>query len=153
MTQTSDRIEKQILLRAPRSRVWKALTDPQQFGEWFGCELSGPFKAGERLRGRITAKGYEHLTMDLAVERVQPETALAFRWHPYAVEVDVDYSSEPMTLVSFELEERDAGVLLKVVESGFDQIPLARRAQAFRMNDEGWAAQVKNVERYLVQAR
>jgi uncharacterized protein YndB with AHSA1/START domain len=149
----ADRIEKQILLRAPRTRVWTALTDPEQFGAWFGCELAGPFKPGEKLRGRITAKGYEHLTMELAVERVHPETSLAFRWHPYAIEVDVDYSSEPMTLVQFELEEREGGTLLKVVESGFEQIPIARRATAFRMNGDGWSAQVKNIERYLGQTR
>lgn len=145
----TDRIEKRILLRAPRSRVWRALTDTQEFAKWFGAELSGTFAPGARLRGPVTHEGYEHLTQDLTVDRMEPERMVSWRWHPNAIEPDKDYSAEATTLVTFELEEVEGGTLLTVVESGFDQIPLARRKDAYRGNDEGWTHQMESIQRYV----
>jgi uncharacterized protein YndB with AHSA1/START domain len=147
----TDAIEKTVTLRAPRSRVWRAITDTKEFGEWFRVKLEGSFAEGAITRGRITYPGYEHLTMEMQVERIEPERYFAYRWHPYAVDPNVDFSSEPTTLVEFRLEEADGGTVLRVVESGFDRIPLARRAEAFRMNDGGWTEQMKNIERYVSQ--
>jgi len=145
----TDRIEKQVTLRASRSRVWRAITDPEEFGKWFGVKLEGPFAQGATSRGKITHPGYEHLTMEMRIERLEPERYFAYRWHPYAVEPGVDYSSEPTTLVEFRLEEAGRGTVLTIVESGFDRIPLARRAEAYRMNDQGWTEQTRNIERYV----
>jgi uncharacterized protein YndB with AHSA1/START domain len=148
----TDRIEKQVVLRAPRARVWRALTDVTEFGQWFGARLQSPFIAGATVRGNITHPGYEHLTMELFVERIEPERYFAYRWHPYAVEPGVDYSPEPTTLVEFRLDESKEGTILTIVESGFDRIQLARRAEAFRMNEGGWTEQAKNIERYVSQS-
>ena len=146
---STDRIEKKILLRAPRSRVWRALTDAREFGAWFRVDLEGAFAEGATVRGRITHPGYEHLTMEMMIERIEPERLFSYRWHPYAVRTDVDYSAEPTTLVEFSLEETSAGTLLTIVESGFDRIPSDRRAEALRMNDGGWSEQIKNIERHV----
>lgn len=147
---SSDRIERKILLKAPRSTVWRAFANAESFGKWFGVALEGKrFVAGERTQGQITYPGYEHLVWDVQVARVEPERVFAFRWHPYAVEPGMDYSSEPTTLVLFELEDMDGGTLLKVVESGFDNIPAERRLKAFRMNSRGWDEQMTNIETYL----
>ncbi|MBU6959199.1 SRPBCC family protein [Pseudomonas sp. CVAP len=147
---SSDRIERKILLKAPRSTVWRALANAESFGKWFGVALEGKrFVAGERTRGQITYPGYEHLVWDVQVARVEPERVFAFRWHPYPVDPTVDYSSEPTTLVLFELEDMEGGTLLKVVESGFDNIPEERRLKAFRMNSRGWDEQMTNIETYL----
>ena len=148
---TTDRIEKTITLRAPRSRVWRALTVAEEFGEWFRVKLEGPFVEGATVRGRITHPGYEHLTMEIMVERVDPERYFAYRWHPYAIDPGVDYSKEPTTLVEFRLEDAAGGTVLTLTESGFDRIPLSRRAEAFRMNDNGWSEQLKNIERHVSQ--
>jgi len=145
----TDRIEKTIVLRAPRSRVWRALSNAQEFGTWFGCKFHGAFKPGARVEGQITSPGYEHLTIEFFIERMDPESLMSYRWHPYAIEPDVDYSKEPTTLVEFRLEEVAGGTQLTIVETGFDGIPLARRAEAFRMNDDGWTSQVKNIERHV----
>ncbi len=145
----TDRIEKSVILRAPRARVWRALANADEFGNWFGVRLTGAFTPGAGVVGRITTPGYEHLTMEMLVERVEPESLLSYRWHPYAVEPGVDYASEPTTLVEFRLAEVEGGTRLTVAESGFDQIPLARRAEAFRMNDQGWAEQIRNIERHV----
>jgi uncharacterized protein YndB with AHSA1/START domain len=150
----SDRIEKQIVIRAPRSRVWRAIANRTEFGEWFGVRFpAGTFSAGEHVQGNITHPGYEHLTMDLDVVEVSPETRLSFRWHPYAIDPSVDYSSEEQTLVTFTLEDAPEGTLLTVVESGFDRVPLHRRAEAFRMNENGWSQQMKNIERHVAASR
>ena len=153
MTSTStDRIEKRILLRALRSRVWRALTDAREFGAWFRVALEGPFAEGATIRGRITYPGYEHVTMEMLVERMDPERLFSYRWHPYAVSPDADYSAEPTTLVEFRLEEVPGGTLLTIVESGFDRLPSDRRAEAFRMNDRGWAEQTENIARHVAAA-
>jgi uncharacterized protein YndB with AHSA1/START domain len=150
----TDRIEKQILIRAPRSRVWRAISDKTEFGTWFGVNFpAGAFVAGKNVTGKITNKGYDHLTMNIEVVEVTPETRLSYRWHPYAIDPNVDYSAEPSTLVTFTLDEVPEGTRLTVVESGFDQIPLHRRAEAFRSNEGGWAAQVKNIERHVTASR
>ena len=148
MTST-DRIEKRVVLRAPRNRVWRALTKAEEFGEWFRMKLEGEFAQGAPIRGRITHPGYEHVMLEMLIERIEPERYFSYRWHPYAVDPAVDYSAEPMTLVEFTLEETDGGTALTIVESGFDRIPLARRSEAFRMNDHGWTGQIKNIERYV----
>lgn len=148
-TATTDRIEKQILLHAPQSRVWRALTDAEEFGTWFRVKLEGPFSPGEWTRGNITWPGYEHITMEVKVERMEAEALFSFRWHPYAIDPKVDYSSEPTTLVEFRLESAEGGTLLKVIESGFDQLPAHRRDEAFRMNDGGWKQQLANIERHV----
>lgn len=149
VAQTSDRIEKQINLRAPRSRVWRALTDARDFGTWFGVVLENDFRPGVSVSGRITIPGFENVTFNLAIERMDPEHYFSYRWHPYAIDPKVDYSAEPTTLVEFRLDEVATGTRLTVTESGFDRIPLARRAEAFRMNTGGWEAQLKNIERYV----
>lgn len=148
-TSSTGRIEKRIALRAPRSRVWRAITTAEEFGTWFRVKLDGPFAAGATIRGRITSPGYEHLTVEMLVERVEPQRYFSYRWHPYPIDPKKDYSTEPTTLVEFTLEETDSGTALTIVESGFDQIPLYRRAEAFRMNDQGWGGQIKNLERYV----
>jgi uncharacterized protein YndB with AHSA1/START domain len=148
---STDRIEKEIRLNAPRTRVWRALTNAQEFGEWFEVKLEGAFVPGATILGRITHRGYEHIRAEFSVERIEPEHFFSYRWHPYAVEPNVDYSKEPKTLVEFKLEEVAGGTLLRVVESGFDRIPLARRAEAYRSNDQGWAAQLENIARHVSQ--
>jgi uncharacterized protein YndB with AHSA1/START domain len=145
----SDKIEKKVLLRAPRARVFRALTDSQEFGTWFLARFDGPFVAGQSVTGQITYPGYEHMRFTLSVERIEPERYFAFRWHPYAVDPKTDYSGESPTLVEFFLEETPDGSALSIVESGFDRLPAQRRAEAFRMNDQGWSEQVRNIERHV----
>ncbi len=150
MNSSTDRIERKILLKAPRARVWRALSNAEEFGDWFGVALKGKtFTAGERVQGNITYPGYEHVVFDIVIERMEPERLLSWRWHPAAVDPAVDYSPEPTTLVVFELKEVDGGTLLSVVESGFDNIPPARRLDAFRMNSNGWDGQMKNIEKHV----
>jgi len=148
-TSSTDRIEKRIVLRAPRSRVWRAIANAAEFSAWFRVKLEGAFAEGATIRGRITHPGYEHVTLEMLVERIQPEQYFAYRWHPYAIDPKRDYSAEPTTLVEFTLEEAEEGTALTIVESGFDQIPLSRRAEAFRMNDQGWGGQTGNLARYV----
>lgn len=131
--------------------MWRALTSAEEFGSWFGAKLAGPFTAGARVRGPVTHKGYEHLTMDITIERMEPERLFSWRWHPHPIDPTVDYAAEPTTLVTFELKDAPEGTLLTVVESGFDGIPLARRASAYRGNEEGWTAQMENVQRHVGQ--
>jgi uncharacterized protein YndB with AHSA1/START domain len=148
-TSDTDRIEKEIFLRAPRARVWRALTDANEFGSWFGAEMKGPFAPGARVRGRVTHPGYEHMTMDITIEEMEPERRLSWRWHPGAAEPGQDFDAEPTTLVVFELTEEPGGTRLKVVETGFDRLPLERRARALRENTEGWSAQILNIEKHV----
>jgi uncharacterized protein YndB with AHSA1/START domain len=158
-----DQIEKKILLRAPRKRVWRALADSKEFGTWFGMTFDGPFTPGVVMRGVISPskvneevakaqKAHEGRAFEITIEKMDPERLFSFRWHPYALEPGVDYSAEPMTLVEFRLEEAKEGVMLTVTESGFDQIPLARRAKAFSANEGGWTIMVKVIEEYLATA-
>lgn len=160
---STDRIEKQILLHAPRKRVWRALSDSTEFGAWFGMKFDGPFSPGAIMRGHLVPtkvnadvakaqKQYEGLTFEITVEQMVPERLFSFRWHPHAIERGADYSAEPTTLVEFVLEETAGGVLLTVSESGFDRIPIARRATAFTANEGGWGVVIKLIADYLVQA-
>ena len=163
MTTTStDRIEKQVMLRAPRTRVWQALTDAAQFGEWFGARFEGPFIPGARVTGRIVGttvdpevakkqEQYADKPFEITIERMEPERLFSFRWHPGAVEPGVDYSKEPTTLITFTLEDAPGGTKLTVAESGFDGIPLERRAKAFTANERGWALQMTLIEKYLAR--
>jgi uncharacterized protein YndB with AHSA1/START domain len=146
-----DRIEKSILLRAPRACVWKALADAEVFGQWFGVKLNGQFAPGARLKGQVLHKGYENCPFEITIERMEPERLLSWRWHPHAIDPKKDYSAEPTTLVVFELKDVADGTLLTVVESGFEGIPLARRPEAYRGNEQGWAAQMKAIEKYVGQ--
>lgn len=147
-TKTTDRIEQRVVLRAPRTRVWRAIANAEEFGTWFRMKLEGAFTEGKPIRGMITVPGYEH-SIEMLVERIDPEQYFSYRWHPYAIQPGVDYSAEPTTLVEFKLEEVDGGTAVTIVESGFDRIPLGRRAEAFRMNNQGWAGQIKNLTRYV----
>jgi uncharacterized protein YndB with AHSA1/START domain len=150
-TTTTDRIERQTVVRAKRSRVWRALTNASEFSEWFGVRVDGPFTPGARVRGAVTHPGYEHLTFEIMIDQVQPERLFSWRWHPHPIDAAYDYSKEPTTLVVFELEDVADGTLLRVVESGFDQIPAARRLDAFRGNEEGWGEQMKQIDRYVAE--
>lgn len=147
----TDSIEKTIVLKAPVSRVWRALTDHNEFGAWFRVRLDGPFVAGEVSRGRITYPGYEHIRWEAVVQKIEPERYFSFTWHPYAIDPDEDYSGEPPTLVEFTLEPTAEGTLLRVVESGFDKLPARRRSEAFRMNERGWSIQIGNIATHVGQ--
>ena len=160
---STDRIEKQVLLRAPHARVWHAITDAKQFGTWFGVRFNGPFQAGTRIAGVIVPtavddavaarqKPYEGTRFEILIDRIDPERLFSFRWHPFAIDPAVDYSAEPMTLVEFVLEDVADGVMLTVTESGFDRIPLERRARAFAANDGGWTMQAALIANYLAAA-
>lgn len=147
----NDRIEKRIELRVPVSRVWRALTDYREFGSWFRVRLDGPFVAGQISRGQITFPGYEHVKWEALIQRIEPETLFSYSWHPYAVDPAIDYSGEPQTLVEFRLTPLPSGTLLVITESGFDKIPLERRAEAWRMNDGGWTEQLRQIERHVAE--
>jgi uncharacterized protein YndB with AHSA1/START domain len=146
---STDRIEKRIELQAPLARVWRAITDHREFGQWFRVNLETPFRPGEVTRGRIAYPGYEHLIMEVTAQKMEPERLFSYTWHPYAVDAGVDYSQEPSTLVEFTLSPIAGGTLLIVTESGFDAIPAARRDEAFRMDDRGWTEQMHNIEKYV----
>jgi uncharacterized protein YndB with AHSA1/START domain len=163
MSDVPDRIQKKVVLRAPRDRVWRAISDAREFGAWFGVEFDGPFVPGKPLRGKITPtkvdpevaatqKPYEGAAFEIVVDRVEPTRLFSFRWHPFAVDPGFDYASEPPTLVVFELSEVPGGTELTLTESGFDKLHPGRRAKAFTANEGGWAAQMKLVTRYLAHA-
>jgi len=158
----TDRIEKTILLHASRARVWRALTNADEFGSWFGMKFNGPFAPGAHMRGVMTPttvdpevaslqKPHEGMPFEITIDRIEPERLFSFRWHPFAIDPGVDYSHEPTTLIVFELEPVGADIRLTVTESGFDQIPLERRAQAFTANEGGWTKVVTLIEKYLAQ--
>ena len=148
---STDRIQKTVVLRAPRSKVWRALTDPAQFSQWFGVKVEEPFTPGHRVRGPVTTPEYAHLMFEITVDRMEPEQLFSWRWQPGG-NPDID-PAEPETLVIFELEEVGEGTRLTVTESGFDRIPLARRSKAYRENDEGWTAQLESIRQYLAASR
>jgi uncharacterized protein YndB with AHSA1/START domain len=160
MSSSTDRIEKKVLLRAPHARVWQAISDAKQFGTWFGVEFDGPFVAGERITGRMAPtkvdpavakmqEPYAGMKFDYTVDRIEPMRLFSFRWHPFAIDPKVDYSGEPTTLVVFALEEVTGGTQLTITETGFDRIPLERRAKAFAANEGGWSKQVELIAKYL----
>lgn len=145
----TDRIEKSLELRAPRSRVWRALTTAKEFSTWFRMSVDGEFAEGAVVRGSPMHKGFEHMKVELQIQRIDAERYFAYRWHPYPNDAKVDYSKEPTTLVEFFLEESPGGTNLRIVESGFDQLPAGRRDEAFRMNDGGWTGQLKNIANHV----
>jgi uncharacterized protein YndB with AHSA1/START domain len=145
----TNRIEKTVLLKAPKARVWRALSDAREFGTWFRVNLEGPFQLGKSVKGKLAVPGYEHLTLEMIVERMDAPDHFSYRWHPFATDPAVDYSAEPMTLVEFRLEDAEEGTVLTIVESGFDLIPQNRRDEAFRMNDKGWAGQLQHIQRHV----
>jgi len=150
-TPSTDRIEKQVILDAPRARVWRALTEVEQFNAWFGVSLESPFAPGAEVSGKITFRGYEHVTMTIWVETIEPERFFSFRWHPYAIEPGIDFSKEPKTRVTFTLDDSGAGTRLTIIESGFDAIPESRRVKAFTMNSKGWDGQAENIRKFLAR--
>ena len=156
----SDRIQKKIVLKAPRERVWRAVSDPGEFGSWFGVEFEGPFVAGKPVKGRIvptkvdaevakSKEPYSGMAFDFTVDRIEPMRLFSFRWHPFAIDPKVDYSAEPTTLIVFELEETADGTMLTLTESGFDGIPVERRTAAFTANEQGWTMMMTVVEKYV----
>ena len=154
VSSSTDRIEKRITLKAPQARVWRALADSGEFGTWFQMRFDQPFAPGRTVRAQVLVKGYEHVTADFQIVSIEPEHYFSYRWHPYPMDPTVDYSKEPTTLVEFKLEEEQGGAstAVTIVESGFDKIPLNRRAEAFRKNDNGWAGQATNLARYVEQS-
>ncbi len=142
---STDRIEKRFEVRARRSRVWRAIADAREFGAWFRMALDRPFAPGAAVLGRLTIPGYEHVTLEILVERMEPEGYFSYRWHPYAVDPAVDYAAEPTTLVEFTLEETAGGTAVTITESGFDRLPASRRLEAFRMNEAGWTGQSRRL--------
>ncbi len=150
----TDRIEKTVLLKAPRGRVWRALADARSFGEWFGVDIDGTIEPGARLTGHIKHKGYEHVPFEITVEAMEPERQLSWRWHPdAAIEPERDFTDEPTTLVTFTLDEVAGGTVLRIVESGFDQIDPPRRTAAYRGNEDGWSGQMEAIKRYVETSR
>lgn len=157
---STDRIEKKVMLKAPRDRVWRAISDSKQFGTWFGVEFDGPFVAGQAMKGRMAPtqvdrevarmqEPYAGMAFNCTIDRIEPMRLFSFRWHPFAIDPKVDYSKEPTTLVVFELEEVAGGTQLTITESGFDNVPLARRAAAFSANEGGWAKQAELIAKYV----
>lgn len=146
----TDRIERSIVINAPRASVWRALSNAEEFGGWFGANLNGQvFASGQRVQGPITIEGFEHIMFDVVVERIEPEHLLSYRWHPYPVDPKIDYEKEERTVVTFTLKDAGNGTLLTVVETGFDKVPPERRLEAFRMNSGGWEAQLDNIQRHV----
>lgn len=145
----TDRIERSTHIQAPRARVWRALSNAEEYGSWFGANLTGQtFAPGQQVRGPLTIKGFEHVVFDAIIERMEPEHLLSYRWHPYAVDPAIDYSKEQRTLVTFTLKDAAGGTLLNLVESGFDQVPPEHRLTALRMNTQGWEGRLWNILRY-----
>lgn len=145
----TDRIEKRFEVKAPLAKVWRAISDATEFQAWFRLKLDGAFAEGRTVKGNVSVPGYEHFKVELQVVRIEPQRYFAYRWHPYPADPKVDYSKEPTTLVEFTLEETPAGVAVTIVESGFDQLPVSRRAEAFRMNEGGWKGQTENLRKYV----
>ena len=144
-----NKIEKQVQLNAPVSRVWRALTDYREFGQWFKVKIEAPFVVGQTARGKITHPGYEHVTWLVVITKMEPEALFAFTWHPYGIDPKVDYSKETPTTVEFRLKKSGEGTLLTITESGFENVPAHRRAEAYRMNEGGWTQQVKNIAAHV----
>lgn len=152
ITSETDRVERNVVINAPRERVWRALSNAEEFGTWFGANLKGlTFAPGQRTRGMIDAStcGHEDCYFDVVIERMEPQELLSFRWHPYAIDSAVDYTKEQPTLVTFTLKDAPGNsTLLMVEETGFDNVPPSRRLEAFRMNDRGWEWQLGNIAQY-----
>jgi uncharacterized protein YndB with AHSA1/START domain len=154
MDPSTDRIEREVVLKTPRARVWRLLCNASKFGEWFGVALKGKsFVPGKRIKGNLTRRGYERIVWDAVIQLMVPERLLSLRWHPYAVRFAYNYSNEPTTLVEFKLTDADDATLLTIVESGFNALPESRREEAYQMNSAGWDEQIKNIEKHVVTPR
>lgn len=150
MSSTTDSITREIFLNVSRARVWRALADAAEFGTWFGITTNGqPFVAGQTICAKFTLRGYEHVSFQMLIDRIEPEHVFSYKWHPYAVDAEIDYSSEPMTTVTFELRDAPGGTHLTVTETGFDDLPDHRMPEAFRMNTQGWDEQIQNIQRHV----
>ena len=149
---STNQIQKSVILNVPRGEVWHTLSDVKSFGQWFGVKMKGSFSPGEHMKGKITLKGYENLSIEFTIQRMESGRFLSWRWHPYAINRHVDYSAEPKTLVEFELEDIPGGSRLLVTESGFDAIPSSRRAEAYEANEKGWAMQLESIRQFLKRA-
>jgi uncharacterized protein YndB with AHSA1/START domain len=149
MSNDTNSLSRSITIKAPRSRVWQALTDSKQFGQWFGVTMETPFHAGKPAYGIIDNPNFKGMKMELAIDRVEPESFFSWRWHPYAVDPKVDYSKETPTLVTFELSEKAGVTTVVITESGFDKIPKHRQPDAFRMNGDGWSIQAERIRDYV----
>jgi uncharacterized protein YndB with AHSA1/START domain len=146
-------IEKRLELKAPVSRVWRAVSDYREFGAWFGVKIEAPFVPGQSAEGQITHTGYEHVRWKVLIKKMEPERLFSFTWHPYAIDPNKDYSQETPTLVEFRLQESATGTLLTLTESGFEKLPADRYPDALRMNDGGWSQQLKNIESHVAAQR
>jgi uncharacterized protein YndB with AHSA1/START domain len=144
-------VERSTLVRAPRSCVWQALTNIQEFSKWFGVEAEGEFAPGARMRMISTHESYKGVEFFVDVVKMDAPEIFSWRWHPGAKQPGEDNSSEPMTLVEFRLTEVEGGTLVTVVESGFDRLSLARRARVFEDNSKGWQFQLASLTRYAGQ--
>ena len=164
MQSTTDRIEKHITLDAPIERVWRAITDAREFGDWFGFAFDGDFVPGKRVNARIKPttsdpeiakmqEKYAGMPFEFVIDKLEPMHTFSYRWHPFAIDKDVDYSNEPMTLVTFSLASTSTGTALTVVETGFDSLPAHRITDAYEANEEGWAMQMDLIEKHLRQHR
>lgn len=145
----AESIERSVVLNAPIERVWRAVADFEEFGSWFGVKLEGPFEPGKAATGHITHPGYEHIQWNAVVQRMDAPRLFSFAWHPYAVDPNVDYSGEQPTLVEFRLEPVPEGTRFTVFESGFEALPAGRKAEAFRMHENGWTQQMKNIKSHF----
>ncbi len=161
--QTPDAIVKTVTLKADLDRVWRAISDAQEFGQWFGMRFDAPaFTPHSKMTGRITPtvvndevaamqKPHEGMAFEMVIADIEPKSLFSFRWHPYAIDKTRDHSHEPMTLITFALKEVEGGVHLTITESGFNAIPIERRAEAFAADSGGWAKQLELIEAWLAR--
>jgi uncharacterized protein YndB with AHSA1/START domain len=149
VVENANTIEKTVEIKAPVERVWRALTDHREFGQWFRVDIEAPFEPGKPARGKITYPGFEHVVWNVMIKEMKEPDLFSFTWHPYAIDPKIDYDKEKPTLVEFRLRPTANGTHLTVTESGFDKIPANRMPEAFRMNDGGWAEQVKNIKAHV----
>ena len=152
MAKEENLIERQIQIKAPVAKVWSALTDSKLFGQWFNAKFQTGFVAGKTTMAKNTSKGFE-MDIQFHVKEIKPQSYFSYAWVPFPIDQDFDYSKEEPTLVEFFLEQQGAGTLLKVKESGFNKITASRRAKAFEMHSGGWEAQLRNVEKFLVETK
>jgi uncharacterized protein YndB with AHSA1/START domain len=147
----TDRIERSVVINAPRDRVWRALANAEEFGTWFGADLKGQtFAPGQRVRGLNTGCGHEDVWFDVVIDRIEPQDLFSYRWHPFTSDPGADYTQEEPTLVTFTLKDApDNSTLLTVVESGFDKIPPQRRLEAFPLHTQGWEVQLNNIAKHV----
>lgn len=146
---TQDKLVKVVDIKAPVSRVWQALTDHRQFGEWFRVDLNEPFAPGSRSTGLTLYPGYEGHEWLAVIETMEPETLFAFHWNHEDIEPGVPLAQQPTTRVEFRLEDTGSGTRLTITETGFAALPEHKRVEAIRLNTQGWDIQAKNISDYV----